>query len=305
MNQRTQLVIIFVLGMLAGIFLISQFAFRNNGEKNNPDKKEAYNGNDYYPPKLPKQMSLFGEKVPLERAEIREQFDRELIYSVYSQGHMLYLLKLSKKYFPIIEERLKANGLPDDFKYLCVAESNLQNLTSRVGAVGYWQFMPTTAPGYGMEVGDNVDDRYNIVRATDAACVYLKKAYDKFGNWTAAAASYNCGMGGYNAQATFQKTNNYYDLLLPDETNKYIFRILSFKHIMSNPEQVGLHVTAEDLYTDVPTRNVIINSSISNLAQWALDNGTNYKILKRLNPWLRGRSLTVSAGKSYQVKLPA
>jgi membrane-bound lytic murein transglycosylase D len=302
MNIRTQQVVIFVLGMLAGILLIAQFAFRENKEEKGYTTRLV---NQYQPPKLPKQMTLFGEKVPMERAEIREQFDRELIYNSYSQGHMLYLLKLSKRYFPIIEERLKANGVPDDFKYLCVAESNLQNLTSRVGAVGYWQFMPTTAPGYGMEVGDNVDDRYNIIKSTDAACDYLKQGYKKFGNWTAAAASYNCGMGGYNAQATFQKTNNYYDLLLPDETNKYIFRILSFKHIMSNPEQSGLIVNEEDLYTDIPTKTVTVNNSISNLADWAIANGTNYKMIKRLNPWLRGRSLSVKPGKSYVVKLPA
>jgi len=302
MNLRTQQVVIFVLGMIAGVLLIAQFAFRENG---NSDAKTVNKViNQYHPPRLPKQMTLFGEKVPLERLEIREQFDRELIYNSYSQGHMLYLIKLSKRYFPVIEERLKANGVPDDFKYLCVAESNLQNLTSRAGAVGYWQFMPGTAPGFGMQVGDNVDDRYNIVKSTDAACEYLKRAYQKFGTWTAAAASYNCGMGGYNAQATFQKTSNYYDLLLPEETNKYIFRILSFKHLMQNPEQNGLVVNEEDLYEDIPTRTVTVSNSISSLADWAIAQGTNYKMLKRLNPWLRGRSLTVSGGKSYEVKIP-
>ncbi|MDB5192301.1 MAG: hypothetical protein JWQ96_1864 [Segetibacter sp.] len=302
MKSKSALIIVFVLGMAAGVFIVSQMAFKEGGEE-----KKAKNNQfaaTISAPKLPAAMTFAGEKVPLERQEIREQFDRELIYNYYSQGHILYLLKLSKRFFPIIEERLKANNVPDDFKYLCVAESNLQNLTSRVGAQGYWQFMTTTGPGYNLEIRQDVDDRYNIIKSTDAACAYLKQAYNKFGNWTAAAASYNCGQGGYNGQATFQQTKNYYDLLLPDETNKYIFRILSFKHIMSNAEELGFKLTDEDLYQDIPTRTVTVNSSISNLAQWAIDNGTTYKMVKRLNPWLRSRALVLK-GKPYEVKIPS
>ena len=204
----------------------------------------------------------------------------------------------------MIEERLKAHGIPDDFKYLCVAESNLQNLVSRVGASGFWQFMKTTAPGYKLEVRDDVDERYEAMKATDAASQYLKTAYAKFGNWTAAAASYNCGMGGYNGQATFQQTTNYYDLQLPDETNKYIFRILTFKHLMSNAEQFGFKVDDKNGYGVPPTKTVKVNSSIPNLATWAIANGTTYKMVKLLNPWLRSKSLTVAGGKSYEIKLP-
>jgi membrane-bound lytic murein transglycosylase D len=304
MNARTRQVIIFVLGMIAGIFLVAQFAFRDNDTKENK-KAVAAAANVYRAPKLPSQMTLFGEKVPLERQDIREAFDRELIYNSYSQGHMIYIMKLADRYFPQIEATLKAHGIPDDFKYLCVAESNLQNLVSRVGASGFWQFMKGTAPGYNLQVNENVDERYHVQKSTEAACKYLKQAYAKFGNWTAAAASYNCGMGGYNNAATYQKTRNYYDLLLPEETNKYIFRILAFKHILSNAEQMGFQLSKDDLYGDYPTKSVTVNSSINDLVGWAISRGTTYKMVKKLNPWIRGRTLSVKPGQSYQVKLPA
>lgn len=306
MNARTRQVIIFVLGMIAGIFLISQLAFREDRRKAEENEAQFQTGtNVYKPPKVPAQMTLFGEKVPLERQDIREAFDRELIYNYYNQGHMLYIMKLADRYFPAIETTLKTNGVPDDFKYLCVAESNLQNLVSRVGASGFWQFMKETAPGYNLEVNENNDERYHVQKSTEAACKYLKAAHAKFGNWTAAAASYNCGMGGYNGAATFQKTMNYYDLLLPEETNKYIFRILAFKHILANASALGFQLSKDDLYGQYPTRTVSVTSSISNLVDWAASQGTNYKLVKKLNPWIRGSTLVVKPGKTYEVKLPA
>ena len=304
-NFRT--IAVFLVGAVAGILILTQFAFKENDNKDGT-KRQSANGlmaPNLFMPDVPKQMTLFGEKVPLERWEIREAFDRELIYNYNNPGHITYILKLSKRYFPMIEERLKANGVPDDFKYLCVAESNLQNLVSRVGASGFWQFMKTTAPGYNLEVRDDVDERYEVAKSTEAACKYLKAAYAKFGNWTAAAASYNCGMGGYNGQATFQKTMNYYDLQLPDETNKYIFRILTFKHIMSNAKELGFMVDDNNGYKTPPTKTVTVTSSIPNLADWAISNGTTYKMVKLLNPWLRAKSLSVSGGRSYVIKLPA
>ncbi|MDB5249998.1 MAG: Transglycosylase-like protein with domain [Segetibacter sp.] len=306
MTGKTKSIIYFSLGVICGIFLISQLAFRENEKKvKNNEQAGKYAPPTLYLPEVPVRMSFAGEEVPLDRWEVHEAFDRELIYNYNNPGHLSYILKLSKRYFPMIEARLKENGVPDDFKYLCVAESNLQNLTSRVGATGFWQFMKTTGPGYNLEVNENVDDRYNVLKSTDAACKYLKQAYAKFGNWTAAAASYNCGMGGYNNWATFQQTKYYYDLLLPEETSKYIFRILSFKHLMSNAKEMGYTVNEGNGYKQFKTRPVNVSSSISNLAQWSLDNGTNYKMLKLLNPWMRGKSLIVAPGKSYIVNLPA
>lgn len=299
MNKKIKYSIYFFTGILTGILILSQLAFRDNkNEKQLPQRQFTLQ-------EVPDEMTFAGEKVPLDRWEIREAFDRELIYSYNNPGHISYLLKLSKRYFPVIEERLQANNVPEDFKYICVAESNLQNLTSGVGAKGFWQFMNYTGPGYKLEIRDDVDERYDIIKSTDAACMYLKQAYAKFGNWTAAAASYNCGMGGYNTQATFQKTNYYYDLQLPEETNKYIFRILSFKLLMGNAKQFGYMVDDANGYKPFNTRSVTVSSSITNLAQWALDNGTTYKMIKILNPWLRSKSLTVSGGKSYEIKLPA
>ena len=212
---------------------------------------------------------------------------------------------MSNRYFPVIEERLRANGVPEDFKYLCVAESNLlANATSRVGAVGYWQFMPDTAPGYNLEVNKQVDKRRDIIESTDAACKYLKTAYNRFGSWTAAAASYNCGQGGYAKQADLQRTKYYYDLLLPEETNRYLFRILAFKHLVENASELGFALNKEEFYQEIGTRKIIVTSTINDLVQFAIENGTNFKTLRLLNPWLRSNTLPVKAGKKYEILLP-
>ncbi len=295
---------IFLAGALAAILFLSQFAFRHSNQPGAGYPDTALQQQLVSLPEIPEQMTFAGEKVPLERWEIKEALDRELIYNYNATGHMSYILKLTTRYFPLIEERLKANGVPDDFKYLCVAESSLQNAISRVGASGFWQFMKDTAPGYDLTITSEVDERYNVLKSTDAACNYLKKAYQKFGNWTAAAASYNCGMGGYNSQATFQHTYDYYNLMLPDETNKYIFRILTFKHLISHAKQFGYQVNETNGYLPLPSRQIVVTTSIPNLADWAISQGTNYKMLRIYNPWLRSRSLTVGKGNRYTIQLP-
>lgn len=259
----------------------------------------------YVSPPLPDSFSFCGEKVPLERQDIREQFDREVLLNYYQPSNILYILKLSHRYFPLIEARLKAHGIPADMKYLCVAESNLQNLISRVGATGFWQFMRETAPAYGLEVNTFVDERYHIEKSTDAACMYLKAAYAKFGSWTAAAASYNCGQGGYDMHADFQQTGNYYDLMLPEETNRYIFRILTFKYFMTRSEQLGFIISSDEGYPVRPTRTLTVTEPIGNLAGFAAKYGVTYKTLKQYNPWLRSKSLPVKPGKKYHILLPA
>jgi membrane-bound lytic murein transglycosylase D len=288
----------FVCGAVVTLLLVAGFSFRDN--------KAKETGHAWKAPAIPDELSFSGEKVPLDRWYIREKFDREMLLNYYAPGTMIYLLKLANRNFPIISERLKANGVPDDFKYLCIAESNMQSwAVSKAGAVGYWQFLGGTAPGYGLEVSEQVDQRQDLERSTDAACRYFKQAHEKFGNWTAAAASYNCGQGGYNSQVTFQRTTNYYDLQLPEETNKYIFRILTFKYLIENADDLGFVLSAEEKYAPIATRTITVNQSISNLAQFAINNGTTYKVIRALNPWIRGRSLNVSKGKTYQIKLPA
>ncbi|PSK92746.1 lytic transglycosylase domain-containing protein [Taibaiella chishuiensis] len=294
------------IGALLGATVIAGVAFDKDG-KDGPVEvtEEGRLQYKWYPVSLPRNMSFAGEKVPLDRWEIRERLDRELLMNYYMHGSTLYILKLSSRVFPAIEKQLKENGLPDDFKYLCVAESSLQNPTSPAGAVGYWQFMRETGTRYGLEITDEIDERYHLEKSTNAACRYLKDAYGKFGNWTAAAASYNCGMGGFSNQSTFQMAGNYYDLLLPEETNRYVFRILALKQLISNAPKYGFVVPESDGYQPVPTRSMTITQSVANLAQFAIDQGTTYKMLKILNPWLRDRKLTVKEGKSYTIQLPA
>lgn len=296
----------FFTGVIAGAAFIAGLAF-NNIDKSEElvevkaDKRLLYK---WFTPQLPKSMEFAGEKVPLDRWEVRERLDRDVLINFYAHGSMLYIMKLAGRVFPVIEARLKANGVPDDFKYLCVAESSLMTPTSAAGATGYWQFMKDTAPRYGLEISEEVDERYNLEKSTDAFCAYIKESYNKFGSWTAAAASFNCGVGGYNRQVTFQGSNNYYDLALPEETNRYVFRILSFKYLIANAAKMGFILQGDDVYLPVKTKTFTVDTTISNLAEWSAANGSSYKMLKLLNPWLRDRKLTVKPGRSYAIVLP-
>lgn len=293
----------FMAGFIMCLFIIVQFSFDKKSSETNSNEKQ--NPHQWFAPELPTRLDFAGEAVPLNNWDIRERLDRELLFNYYLQNNVLFILKLSNRYFPVIEQRLKANGVPDDFKYLCIAESNLlAHATSRAGAVGFWQFMVDTAPAYNLEVNKQVDQRRDIIASTDAACKYLKAAYNKFGSWTAAAASYNCGQGGYAKQANLQKTKYYYDLLLPEETNRYIFRILAFKHLVENAKDLGFMLDDEELYHSVKTKKIRVNATVHDLVQFAVDNGTNYKTLKLLNPWLRSNTLPVKAGRSYEILVP-
>jgi hypothetical protein len=255
-------------------------------------------------PDVPKTFDLFGEKMPLEVWDIRERFDRELLVNTYMQGSTAYIIKLMARWLPMIEERLKANNVPDDFKYLCIAESALQNQISKAGAVGFWQFMSGTAPQYGLYIDHEVDERYNAEKATDAACKYLKDAYNKFGNWTAAAASYNCGMGGFNGAMTKQGESSFYKLLLPEETMRYIFRIAALKQILSNPKAAGFFLQDDDVYKPLHVERTTITFGIGDLVQFAKNKGTDYKTLKMLNPWLRNNTFTNAKQREYTLLLP-
>lgn len=306
MSNKFKTALYFVAGVIIASSAFVGMSFRESDKEET--KVEVKNDGrlqyKWYTPEVPKQMTFAGEKVPLERWDIQEQFERELLYNYYNQYSTLYILRLSTRYFPLIEQRLKANGVPDDFKYLCVAESALRNQVSSAGAVGFWQFMKGTAPTYGIEINNDVDERYHVLKSTDAACKYLKDAHDKFGTWTAAAASYNCGMGGYNKFSSFQQTSDYYNLLLPEETMRYVFRIITFKYLMSKAEELGYIIPTTDAYKPVPTKKITVSETIPDLAQFAINNGTNYRMLKMLNPWLREHSLAVKPGKTYEIEIP-
>lgn len=259
----------------------------------------------WFAPALPAKMDFCGEPVPLEKWEVREKLDREVLVNSYLHGSQLYILKLAGRYMPLIEERLKANDIPDDFKYVCVAESSLQqNALSGVGAASFWQFMKDTGPRYGLEINEEVDERFHVVKATDAACKYFKESYNKFGSWTAAAASYNCGQAGYQNQADFQQATNYYDLIFPDETNRYLYRIVALKYLLSNAKSLGIVLDQGEEYKPLKSRIVTVDKSIANLTDFAKENGTSYKMLKIYNPWLRAHKLTVKPGKKYDIAFP-
>jgi len=307
LQNRTKLILCFAVGAVAGAATIAGFSFRKPEPKETTvevknDGKLEYK---WYTPELPKNIDFAGEKVPLNRWEVRERLERDMIVNYYAHGGTIQMLKNVTRYFPLIEERLKANGVPDDFKYVCAAESSLQPvITSAVGAASLWQFMKDTGPRYGLEINDNVDERYNLQKSTDAACAYFKESYAKFGSWTAAAASYNCGQGGYNSQVSFQGGSSFYDMVFPEETNRYVFRILSLKAILSQPKAWGYMLEPEDMYKPIKTRKVTVTASVDNLSDFAKQNGSSYKMLKLLNPWLRSRTLPVKAGKSYVIEFP-
>ncbi|PQJ19648.1 lytic transglycosylase domain-containing protein [Tenacibaculum sp. SG-28] len=254
--------------------------------------------------KIPQNMDLAGEKVPLEREDIRERMDRELLVNTYWQSNGLLLIKRANKFFPIIEPLLKKYGIPDDFKYLCVAESALTNIPSSKGAAGYWHFMPSTGREYGLEVNKNVDERYDIKKSTRVAAEYLKKAKKKFGTWTLAAAAYNAGSGRISQRMEQQQVTDYYDLLLNSETSRYIFRILALKEILSNPKDYGFVFDQQDLYQPVKTYEVEVDTAIANIADFAERFNVTYKELKLVNPWLRQTKLNNKSRKQYYINIP-
>lgn len=258
-------------------------------------KKEQY---------YPTEIDFAGEKTPLNLSDVHERFDRELLINANLDATTKIIIKRANRAFPVIEPILKKNGIPDDFKYLAVIESGLVNVVSPAGARGVWQFMPDTGKERGLEINNLVDERYHLEKSTEAACAYLKSAYAKFGSWTLAAASYNGGVTGVNKQITFQGVTNYYDLLLTDETARYVFRILALKEIMQHPEQYNFAMPQSELYQTLPVKTVQVTNSIPDLAVFAKEQGINYKILKIHNPWLRDRKLDVAPGKGYIVEIP-
>ena len=254
--------------------------------------------------KLPSGLNLAGERVPVEINDVKERMERELLVNTYWQSNGILLLKRVNRYFPILEPLLAKYNLPDDFKFLALAESGFTDETSSVGAAGIWHFMRTTGKEYGLEINDNVDERYNIEKSTKVAAEYLIKAKEKLGSWTLAAAAYNVGNRGVSRRLEAQEVNNYYDVKLPDETERYIFRILALKEIITNPKKYGFVFDKEDLYTVKETRLVKVDTAISNLTLFAKEFGMNYKELKIYNPWLREHKLNNKSRKLYEIKIP-
>lgn len=255
-------------------------------------------------PVVPDKIDFCGEAVPLNNIFVRERFERELIVNTYYHSATLLGIKRANRWFPVIEPILKKNGIPEDFKYLIVIESNFEHLISPAGAVGFWQFTQAAAERYGLQVDTEVDERYNVEKSTQAACDFLKYSYNQFHTWTLTAASYNMGLTGISKQQERQKQKNYYNLLLGEETSRYIARILAVKSIFSRPADYGYLVKKEDLYPALDFDEVKVTSDIPNLADFSMQHGINYKLLKIFNPWLRENSLTVKGGRQYVIKIP-
>lgn len=253
---------------------------------------------------LPDSLSFAGEQVPLQMTDVRERLDKELHINAYWQTNTLFLIKRAHRWLPGISEILRQNNIPDDFKYIPLVESALLNDVSPKNAAGFWQIGVDSGRELGLEISNDVDQRYDPLLSTEAACKYLRKAYDKFGDWTLVAASYNRGMRGISEALDKQKVTSFYDLYLNDETSRYLFRVLAIKEIMLRPRHYGFFVDASQLYNAQPVRYVDVDENIPDLAQYALDQGTNYKILRRFNPWLQSNKLRVRHGKHYRIALP-
>jgi hypothetical protein len=292
---------------VTGIFILAVFLATTgySGEsENDPVKPGSGESFSVFGVEIPDQVAFAGEPMPLDLFDVRESLDRELLSNTYFHSQTIRLIKLANRYFPQIEEVLRENLIPDDFKYLAVAESGLSQAVSPVKAVGFWQLLKGTAQEYGLEVNSEVDERYHILKSTQVACEYLIESYRKYGSWTMAAASYNAGRRGIDRQVDRQKTSEYYDLLLNEETARYIYRVVAIKLIFEDPEAFGFHISEADLYPEIPTYVVEVDSSVAHFADFAKANGTNYKILKYFNPWLRDTRLTNSRGKTYEILLP-
>lgn len=285
-------------------FLILTLIFSSAKKDENAEQEDVISkGSKVVAVPIPSQINFAGEQVALDKFEVKERLDRELLVNSYWQSNSLLMIKRSKRAFEIIEPILAEYDVPEDFKYLAVAESGLLNVTSSAGAKGVWQFMQSTAKSYNLEVNGEVDERLHLEKSTIAACQYLKEAHIRFGSWTLAAAAYNRGPAGVERDLKKQRVGDYFDLHLNTETSRYVLRILALKTIFENQTAYGIHLKNEDYYGSISTINVVIDSSINNIAEYALQLGTNYHVLKSLNPWLKSNELTV-VNKTYTIKAP-
>ncbi|MDR1846838.1 MAG: lytic transglycosylase domain-containing protein [Bacteroidales bacterium] len=309
MKTNTQIVSLstsILLSSVALILVIVLFIRAGEEPDNNNElyKQTVKNSYRNFAPPLPETMSLCGENVPLEFASVRESLDREMIIVMYQHSQSFLILKRSLRYFPQIEKVLKANGVPDDLKYLCVAESALSNVSSPAKAEGFWQFMSVTAKKYGLEVSDEYDQRYDLDKATEAATRYLKAAREQFGSWTLACASYNCGENGLARRIAEQGVTDYWNLSLNTETSRYVFRILAYKLLLENPQLYGYYVRLKDCYYPVRTSEIQIDSSVSDFNNVCRQLGVTYKTFRQFNPQLRQNKLTNKDKKPYTFYIP-
>ena len=254
---------------------------------------------------LPEQLDFAGESLALNMMEVKEKLDREILVNTYWQSNNLLMLKRSSKYFPIIEPILSRNSIPNDFKYLALIESGLQNVVSPAGAAGYWQIMKSTGRENGLEINNEIDERYHIEKSTQVACDYLNEAYERFGNWTLAAASYNMGVAGTARRLSEQGVKSYYDLLLNSETARYVYRIAAVKHIHENLEEFGYVYHQDQGYSFPEMDTISVNTTVPDWISWAKTQGITYNTLRNYNPWIQSQQLSNSTNKAYHIWVPS
>ena len=294
--RKSTIVLLFLLTIIvsgAVSFVVSRYAGQTSVQPQHTTDIDEF----------PDNLTFMGEPVPIHNFDVREALDRELQVNRLWHSQTILLLKRTNRYFPIIEPILKQYNVPDDLKYIAVIESALTNAVSPSGAKGFWQFLQGTAGDFGLEVNDEVDERYNLEKSTVAAVRYFKKMKDKFGSWTMSAAAYNVGRTNLIKFSSQQKSGNYYDLVLGEETERYVFRAIAVKQIFENPQKYGFYIPDSNLYKPLPYKTVVVDTAIPDIADFARAQGTNYKMLKVLNPWLRSTKLTNSKHKSYKINI--
>jgi len=303
-NRKTILTAFVLAGTIIIILSIAQ-SFKGINEKPVGSQQATdtlYNIKSF---NLPDDVTFAGEKMPLDNFDTRESLEREILTSAYRHSSTILIIMRANRYLPLIEKILKKNNVPDDFKYLVAAESEYSNMVSPAGATGFWQIMPETGREEGMEINTVVDERYDVEKSTQFACDYFLRSYEKYGNWTLAAASYNGGRNGIDEQIDIQHERNYYDLLLTEETARYIFRAVAYKLVISDPQNYGFKIAKKDLFPELKYYEVKVDTSITDFSEFSKKFGTNYKMLKILNPWLRKPYLTPKPHKEYQIKIPS
>jgi len=307
----SKLIYIFV-GCLGAFFSAAVLSSYNSPEVATEKAEETETATSQTLPQVIKAITLennfyfAGEKVPTEIFDVRERLDRELLVNSYWHSATVQNIKLSNRFFPEIERILAEQGVPDDFKYLAVAESGLRNATSSAGAKGFWQFLKSTGKEYGLEINDEVDERYHLEKSTKAACKYLKKQKAKLGSWTLAAAAYNAGSRRIQENLSQQGMSSYYDINLNEETGRYVFRIMALKTILSDPTRFGFQIEADQKYaphTDMVNISYKEEGTLD-IKNVALNNGLSYRLLKVYNPWLLDSKITMSGRKEYFIQVP-
>ena len=300
----------FFIGLITGVLILAVIGIYSSDKNPRENLKNglASEGDDpvfrIVIPRIPDNLEFAGEKVPLQNFEVKERVDREFLVNAYWYSSTILGMKRANRWFPVIEPILKKYGVPDDFKYMPVIESNLYNSTSYAGAVGFWQLTEDVAKRYGLEIDDQVDERYNVEKSTEAACMYLLSADSLFHSWTLAAAAFNMGRRGLEKQIEKQGEHNYYNLLLSDQTSRYVARLLAIKEIFTHPHNFGFYISKYELYPPLKTYEVKVNTPVENWTDFAKSYDINYKILKYYNPWLRDVSLKNKKRITYEIEIP-